>query len=406
MLKALKRLFSGPGKGLTYEEARGALERHDASAKQGLAGDEKAAPEILYFLAGDTDAKVRRKVAANPATPMQANRLLAEDEETDVRTALARKLARLLPDAGLASNRDLGEAVIAMLERLAADRLPQVRAVVAEELKSSGAVPADLIRGLASDMEEIVAAPILEFSPLLSDEDLVQIARAAQASGILEAIAKRRHLGAGPAEAVAAHFEPRSVAALLSNDSAQIREETLDRILERAPEIESWHRPLVERPDLSLAAIRRIAGFAATSLIELLKARSGLDKETATYLAARVRRRIAREGLASREDEKPAADAVALAIDGGRVSETASALAQAAGIPAALAERILESRNPRPAVALCWRAGLKMRAAVTLQTKVLRLPAGEFLPARDGIDYPMTPDEMNGQLELFGIKPR
>jgi uncharacterized protein (DUF2336 family) len=337
---------------------------------------------------------------------MQANRLLVEDEEAGVRTALARKLARLLPGLPEKGAGELSEAVIAMLEQLAADRLPQVRAVVAEELKSSGAVPHDLIVKLAHDMEEIVAAPVLEFSPLLSDNDLVAVAKAAQASGILEAIARRRHLSSPAADAVAAHFEPWSVAALLSNESAQIREETLDRILDRAPEIEAWHRPLALRPDLGMGAIRRIAGFAATSLIELLKARASLDKETATYLAARVRRRIARDGFEPENVEPQDTGALASAIEGGRVSDVAAAMAKAAGIPAALAERILEARNPRPAVALAWRAGLKMRAAVSLQMRVLRLPAGEYLAARDGIDFPMTPDEMNAQLELFGIKPR
>ncbi|MFX5252870.1 DUF2336 domain-containing protein, partial [Acinetobacter baumannii] len=71
-------------------------------------------------------------------------------------------------------------------------------------------------------------------------------------------------------DAVVATLDGPAVATLLANKSAQVREETLDTIIEHAASMENWHKPLVMRAELSLRAMRRIAGFVAASLIDEL----------------------------------------------------------------------------------------------------------------------------------------
>ena len=101
-----------------------------------------------------------------------------------------------------------------------------------------------------------------------------------------------------------------AVALLLGNDSAQIREETLDHILAKAPGRKSWHRPLVYRPNLSGAAVRRLARFVAVSLVEVLQQRHEMDDETAAAVVETLRGRLKKGGAAlgrtSRKPKKPA----------------------------------------------------------------------------------------------------
>src|SRR5690348_17253118 len=74
------------------------LEERNNEAREELAGRNDAAPEVLFFLASEGSIKARRAIARNTATPAHANRLLAEDTDEDVRSELARKIGRLIPN--------------------------------------------------------------------------------------------------------------------------------------------------------------------------------------------------------------------------------------------------------------------------------------------------------------------
>ncbi|MCZ6522561.1 MAG: hypothetical protein O7A68_01670, partial [Alphaproteobacteria bacterium] len=96
----MKRLLKLPGAAaqpLDYEESKHLARSADVAARGALAS-RGARPEILYYLAEDASPEVRRGVAANPATPPQADVMLARDEDDEVRCDLARKIARLVPE--------------------------------------------------------------------------------------------------------------------------------------------------------------------------------------------------------------------------------------------------------------------------------------------------------------------
>ena len=86
----------------------------------------------------------------------------------------------------------------------------------------------NLISALGTDMEVIVAAPALQFSPMLDDQDLLEFIDAGRESGALTPIARRRALSGGVANAVGRTLDPKAVGILLANDSAQMREDALD----------------------------------------------------------------------------------------------------------------------------------------------------------------------------------
>ena len=238
----------------SYEDAK-RMSRGSAADRASLAGHEDMDPEILDYFATDKAAEVRRKVAENPATPLQVDLIMAEDADEEVRHELARKIGRLVPHLSREENQRLTDLAMKTLEILARDDLPRVRATIAEEIKLAGNVPKHLIDRLARDMEDIVAAPILEYSPLLNEQDLLDIIRGGMGEGALNAVARRAGLPAKVSDAVVDQGSVDAVALLLANTSAEIAERTLEQITTEAETRREWHRPIVNRENLPVRVV-------------------------------------------------------------------------------------------------------------------------------------------------------
>ena len=414
-----KRLLGMPRRSeqLPYEKARAILESHKQRLEEDLAERSDAEPEMLYYLAERGAPSVRRKVAANPATPAPANRFLAEDADPQVRAELAQKIGRLLPHL-LASERErVCELTLETLQRLANDQLTRVRSILAREIKSLDCVPKDIVLALARDVDESVSVPILEYSPLLSDNDLVEIIASARAQSALAAVACRRGVSERVCETIIASLDVVAVAALLANPNARIRENTLERIIDHARAIEEWHGPLVARSDLSLRALRRISGFVGVELLRVLAARHGLDEDTLQYLKRALRHRLEDDDTQGRSnDDKAAAEVMAArdrgaldehyveeAVEAGQREVLIESLALLAHVSRSVIEKIFSSRSSKAVTALAWKAGLTMRISFKIQTMLLKLQADELLPARSGVAFPLSEDEMSWHLSYFGF---
>jgi uncharacterized protein (DUF2336 family) len=397
------------------------LEERARAAQQELAGSTDAGADVLHYIAQKGASATRQAVAANPAAAARTNRLLADDADDDVRAELARKIARLMPGLDREESEHVRQLTLETLDRLARDQLPRVRALLAEEIKTLDCVPKSVVLALARDAEESVFAPILEYSPLLSDTDLLEIIATAKAQEALTAIAKRKFLSTNVADAVATSLDIPAVAALLANPDAKVRAETLEAIVEQAKTIEAWHDPLTVRTDLSMRCIRRIATFVGAALLERLAARHNLDDETRQLLTKQLRGRIdSGADPAKPEVRAPdySSDGVAVAWKEGRLDDSfiegailagrretvICAVATLARIPEETARRVLQSGSAKAITSLVWRAGLSMRIAFKIQSHLLRLPPGDLLPARGGVHFPLSDEEMRWHLSYFGVK--
>lgn len=394
--------------GRDYEESKRLAADRDPAVRARLAARADVRPEILYYLAEDAVADVRRQIAGNDAAPVHADRLLAEDRDERVRQNLARKVAGLAPHLDDESRRKVRDQIVEVLEVLARDQAAQVRRVLAEALKDVAQAPPSVVRRLARDTEAVVALPVLEFSPLLTDEDLLEIIESGCLPDRLVAIARRCGLREGVSDAVVARDETSAITALLQNDSAQIREETLDSLVERAEDVPSWQEPLVRRPRLPARVVQRLAGFVSERLLEVLRTRSDLDDETARAVAREVERRLSRQeaaGVSPGEGRDPPEkldeNGIEQAVARGERRTVAGALAARSGMAQDAVERILAARSARGVTAIAWKAGLSMRLATQIQLRLGGIPPQQVLHPRGGTDYPLNEDEMTWQLEFF-----
>lgn len=417
MMELLQRVFRSTGKAIDYETQKELAQSARPGDRRRLAESTSARPEVLYFLAADADASVRAAVAGNEATPVQADLLLARDGSTAVRVDLAAKIARLAPGLSDEAHEKLRKLTYEVLEILVRDQVTRVRQVIAETLKDVAGVPPEIIRLLARDCEIVVAGPVLEFSPLLTDEDLLAIIAEAPIPGVLAAIARRSRVHEAVADAIGMSPDVDAVAALLANPSAQIREETLDRLVDRAPPVVAWHKPLVDRPRLTVSIARKLAGFVAEHLLRRLSERRDLDPATTEAVASAVRQRLNEEPKPGGAPAKTADEALARARrlkEGGKLDEAAvlgavghdrgfvrAALAVLADLPLDVIDRVLGAHSPKGITALAWKSGFAMRAAHKLQLQLAQIPPGAALKPRADGGYPLSAEAMQWQLDFF-----
>jgi len=221
---------------------------------------------VLTELSGDPSVQVRAALALNPAAPHEANRALAQDQDERVRLLLARRLSGLAPSLSGAEQHELQRQVYETLALLVADEAARVRATIAEALKELPDVPRDLILRLAADPVHAVREPVIRFSPLLTTADLLAILARSPEVETLLAVAQRPDIDEDVSDAVTASANAMAIRALLANKSAQIREATLDLLIEQSRAHIDWHEPLVQRPRLTPAAARALSEIVATHL--------------------------------------------------------------------------------------------------------------------------------------------
>lgn len=420
---------------MDYETAKKQAGDTDPAVRVQLAERTDVPPEVLVFLADDPDPQVRRVAARNSAMPRKGDLSLTKDVDAQVRAELAAKIGRALPELSESARDRVYKLTLAAVENLARDAAEHVRSVLAEVVQEMPDLPHTVARTLAEDNAASVAVPVLRNSPILTDNDLVEIAARTHLPEAVRAIAERDDVSPDVAAAVARSGDESAIAALLANHNAQLREDTLESLVEAAPPRESWHAPLVRRPSLPDHIATRLADFVAAALVRELQARHDLDSATTQKISQRLQERLEagdtgpRRGAdetrrggknaggrdAVSQIDRLMADAEALNRQGrlddsvvthrlanGDKNFATAALGVLAGITYGGVEQVINSHSARAVCALAWRAGLQANTALQLQISLAGIPPNKAIRPRGG-SYPLSAGDMRWQLEFFGI---
>lgn len=198
-------------------------------------------------------------------------------ERAEATSALARAYLHsdLSPD-------DLAAAEGAMI-MLLDDPSPLVRSAMAEVFASSQKAPLVVVQALATDQPD-VAAPVLARSPLLLDDDLVDLIATGQID-IQVAIAGRALLSRSLAAAIAEVGSVEACLTLLENGDAIIAMFSIDRIVERFGHLAAIRENLTARDDLPMATRQALLSKLSQTLAGFVAARQWLGPEHAEYAA-------------------------------------------------------------------------------------------------------------------------
>lgn len=423
MIGFVKKLFKRPFTALKkdpvrYEREKKIARSDDEGKRLSLAKSSETHQEILYYLAEkDPSDAVRQAVARNAATPVQASPVLAGDSNADVRLALAERLVRLLPDLSRDKHSQIYAFVAQSMGTLALDEVLKIRKALSTALKDSEYTPPKVASQLARDIEREVAEPILLFCTALSDKDLLEIIKDHPESWSVKAIAGRKKVSGIISRAIVETNNRPAGKTLIENKGAEISQELLEDIIDRARDFPEWHGAIAMRKSLSPKMAKKLARFADKSVRKMLVEREDLDPEAIEEISDIFKRRLDFAGDDGPSNEDPMKKAIRLEKTGGLNADIVSdalamrdrdflyaALARMANTTVPMVAKIIDMKAPRPVVALSWRAGLPMRLALKLQQELAHVPHNELIYPKEGTDYPMDEDEMKWQLEFLGVK--
>ena len=291
-----------------------------------------------------------------------------------VRTAPAGERAeatRSLARAWLISNlsEDDRAAAEGALLMLLDDASPLVRQAMAEVFAGSADAPAAIVQALSLDQPS-VALPILEYSPLLLDADLVDLV----ATGNSEtqcAIARRMNLPASVCAAVAEVGSPAAALELIENPQAVLAPFSWDRIVERHGHLAAIRESMLALDDLPPATRLALIAKLSGTLAQFVVARRWLSSDRAERIVGEACDRSA-INLATRargdemgqlvghlrETRQLTAGLILRALLSGNLELFDRALVELSGLPSNRVAALLYDRGGASLDALLTRAGL------------------------------------------------
>ncbi len=316
---------------------------------------------------------------------------LGRDPSPAQRARIAAKLGASLGEVGREVSRPLLEAVLELLVR---DVATEVRRALAEAVAASPEVPPDIVRRLAHDEIEVaeavaagpevppeivrrlahdvieVAEPVLRQSPLLSDEELIEIVRT-NAMQYALAVAGRSRLSEAVSEVLVDTGDVPVVARLVGNPGARLSQETLRRVTAEFGADPSVQKGLVRRPELPFDLVDRLVRLVADRLQWELVEDHRLPPEVAQAIVRAARERsaidlVAREhGDRRRERELRQRfqageldhEALLALLREGDVAGFEIGVALHAHEPVARVRKLLYDPDRRRLAAICIRAG-------------------------------------------------
>lgn len=401
-----------------YATAKRLMQSNKVSDRLKIASSPDAPQEVLYFLAEDEDQDVRLAVAKNPATPIHAAKILANDATLEIRKINASKIARLLPNLDEGAKSLIFQLTMQTIEVIVEDQVVAVRSALSNALCEQAGTPPHIARKLAEDAERKVAEPILRFCAALTDEDLLEIIARNPVTWRLSAIAERPEVSEKVSGAIISTGDADAAESLVRNENARIARESFERIMESAKSIGALRGALSLRRNLPEGMAEKIERYVDKAVLDVLEDSRELDPTTLYEVHETVTRRVKRANE-PKAGETPFVFAARLLAEN-KLTETEigdalaledfdfvqAAIAVRARVLPTIVEHMLSAQSPKAIMALTWRAGLSPRFGLQIQrSKLGKIGPRQLLYPKDaGDSFPQSDAEMQWQLEFFGIE--
>jgi len=269
------------------------------------------------------------------------------------------------------SERAMAEAIFRVMVK---DVEVLVRETVSKSILNLPDISSDIARSLAMDEIDSVALPVLEFSKVLTDEDLVAIIKSCNPDRHV-AIAKRKTVSESVSEALVDQGNEDAVAALVSNDGAGISEDTLGKVVDKFGESQRIQYNLVHRETLPLVVAERLVDKVSANIKEYLVAHHELSPELASDVLLDSRERATVRLLSDGKKRHDVMELVRQMAVNGRLSASLilralctgdltffeAAMAHKAGIPLSNARVLIHDDGDLGLKSLYLKAGMPGR---------------------------------------------
>ena len=317
-----------------------------------------------------------------------------------IRTAPAGERAeatRALARAWLISDLSTDDRIAAegALLMLLDDPSPLVRQAMAEAFAGSADAPASIVRALSAD-QPTVALPVLEYSPLLIDADLVDIVATGN-DEVQCAVARRIGLPVSVCAAIAEVGCAAAALELIENPHAELAPFSWNRIVQRHGHLAAIREAMLVLDDLPSATRAALVAKLSETLAQFVVARNWLSADRADRITIEARDRstiniAARsrgedmQGLVHhlRVTGQLTAGLILRALLSSNLDLFDAALAELADLPLARVSALLHDRGGNSLHALLRRAGLPEATFAAFQVALEACHEQGFVDSEDG----------------------
>ena len=311
-------------------------------------------------------------------------------ERAEATSALARAYLHsdLSPDDRAAAE----GAMIMLLD----DPSPLVRRALAEVFASSRKAPRVIVHALAADQPDI-ARPLLARSPLLLEQDLVDLIATSQPEAQM-AIAGRAMLPRSLAAAIAEVGSAEACLTLVENPDADIAPFSIDRIVERFGHLAAIRESLLGRDDLPMAIRQALLSKLSQTLAGFVAGRKWMGPEHAECAAREACEKttvalaaeIPYEEVSAlvqhlRQSGQLTAGMILRALLSGNVVLFEEALVELSGVPIERLTSYIHDRNISGFAALYTKAGLPDVAYPAFREAIAAMREGMLVGEHGGV---------------------
>lgn len=229
---------------------------------------------------------------------------LAQEPSSEKRRELLRQLTDQFfgtTEIGPTESRLYGS----VLADLSAEMETAVRVELATRFSAAETAPTRLIRHLAAD-EAAVAAPVLRASPVLTDDDLLAVART-RGQDHLRAVSDRARVSEALADVIVARGDDETLGVLLRNDGASLSRAASEIAVDRARANPALHEAAVQRNSLPSDLLNEMYFVVESRLRrQILERNARLNPSMLESALAAGRARVAAEDGTLPEDHAEA----------------------------------------------------------------------------------------------------
>lgn len=194
----------------------------------------------------------------------------------DKRLDITQKIGKHYVAGGLdEEQKAVAEKIFRMLLR---DTEVEVRKSLAESLKLSSTIPSDVILALAKDINSI-SIPVLQFSEVLLDEDLISIIESTDDVVKQESIAKRKSVSENVSNVLIETGNENVVGSLLHNEGAKVSEYGYNKIVEDFSDKEQLLESMIQRGKIPVRIMETLAEKVSAEIYRTL-----MDKYKASLM--------------------------------------------------------------------------------------------------------------------------
>ncbi|MCE3231794.1 MAG: hypothetical protein K0R98_51 [Rickettsiaceae bacterium] len=155
----------------------------------------------------------------------------------------------------------------------------EIRKTLSEAIKTCDSIPKDVVVQLAKDVNE-VSLPVLEFSEVLSDKDLVEIITTTEDISKQMGVSKRKKVSEAVSQALIETGNENVVDTLLQNKNAQVSEKGYDKIVKDFSNKEKVMESVVTRENLPVNVVETMTKLVSEEIYKKLatKHKDAIDK--------------------------------------------------------------------------------------------------------------------------------